>query len=255
MRFISSIVPYSPSISTVSPMRTGWAMKSWMPAITPASDFCAAKPMTTLAMPAEARSERPTLRTSWNWSATTATPTMVITTEASRWMSATCVRTPRLLYSSACPLDALSCNHDAATPSTLVTSQAAAMTSAVYAACEQMESSLVVRSSASTPARKSVAAKIIRSGRRKVRIRRSSAIERARRTVRAPIDTRMCAASRPTRYEQKAIAKSAIHCHSTLPKKVGRVSHSGNDVCQPFGPKVSFSSSAIESVVRETSQR
>ena len=47
-------------------MLTGWVMESWMPASSEDSDFCAARPMARPAIPAEASSDTPTLRTTSN---------------------------------------------------------------------------------------------------------------------------------------------------------------------------------------------
>jgi hypothetical protein len=47
-------------------MRTGWEIESWIPAKTPARDFCAAKPSTATPTPAEASSDRPMFRTTSN---------------------------------------------------------------------------------------------------------------------------------------------------------------------------------------------
>ncbi len=98
---MSSISPVSPSITIVSPMRIGWVIDSWMPATTPASDFCAAKPNTTPSKPAEASSESPTLRTSWNCMRTTAAATTTMITLPTRSMTVSWVSTPRA--SSAAP--------------------------------------------------------------------------------------------------------------------------------------------------------
>ncbi len=76
-------------------MRIGWVMESWMPASSAPIDFCAARPSTTPATPAEASSETPTVRTTVNCISSAAMAKIHTTTASSRRSRASCVRTAR----------------------------------------------------------------------------------------------------------------------------------------------------------------
>ena len=92
VRLISSMNPVSSSIVTMSPRRIGCVSEIWIPATMPPSDFCAAKPKTTPATPADASSDTPTERTISNWISSTAHASRPTTSEAIRRVTSSWVR-------------------------------------------------------------------------------------------------------------------------------------------------------------------
>ncbi len=95
VRVISSIVPHSPSTTTVSPSRTMSPNAIWNPAKRLPSVDWAATPATMPSRPAEASIDVPTARIGGNVSSIAAMATTVTTAMTTRWISVTCVRTRR----------------------------------------------------------------------------------------------------------------------------------------------------------------